>query len=214
MFTGIIEELGTLIGWERGALSSRLEVQAERVLADVKLGDSIAVNGVCLTVTRFDRHRFSADVMEETLKQSNLGSLKSGSRVNLERALLLSDRLGGHLVQGHVDGQGVIRRVDQVGIARVFWFNADQELMRYVVRKGSIAIDGISLTVVDTDEQGFSISLIPHSAELTTLGFKRSGDSVNLETDIIGRYVERLLQKEPQTGNRLSTNFLAEHGFL
>lgn len=215
MFTGIIEEMGTLVRLETGPIQSRIDVKAQKVLEDVKPGDSIAVNGVCLTVVRFDRGSFSADVMDETLKKSNLGSLKPGSRVNLERALRLSDRLGGHLVQGHVDGQGVIRSIEPAGIARLYRISAGPEVMRYVVAKGSIAIDGISLTVVDRDDSGFSISLIPHSAELTTLGFKQSGDSVNLESDIIGRYVEQLLAGDPgDGGSKLNAGFLAEHGFL
>lgn len=215
MFTGIIEEMGTLVRMEAGSAQSRLEVKAQQVLEEVKLGDSIAVNGVCLTVVQFDNSGFCADVMDETLKKSNLGSLKPGARVNLERALRLSDRLGGHLVQGHVDGQGVIRRVEPVGIARLYYISAGPEVMRYVVAKGSVAVDGISLTVVERDDNGFSVSLIPHSAAHTTLGFKQSGDSVNLESDIVGRYVEQLLQNVPAAGtSRISADFLAENGFL
>lgn len=215
MFTGIIEEMGTLVRMEAGAVQSRIEVRAKQVLTDVKIGDSIAVNGVCLTVVSFDKNSFSADVMDETLKKSNLGRLKPGSRVNLERALRLSDRLGGHLVQGHVDGQGIIKSIESVGISRLYRISAGPEVMRYVVAKGSVAIDGISLTVVERDDSGFSVSLIPHSAASTTLGVKQSGDGVNLETDIIGRYVEQLLHGPAAPGqSRIDTGFLAENGFL
>ncbi len=217
MFTGVIEELGSVAGMQRGANSARLEVLAGKVLEDVKLGDSIAVNGVCLTVAAFDRHSFTADVMAETLARSTLKEIKPGERVNLERALRLADRLGGHLVQGHVDGIGRIIDEKSVDIARLVRISAEAEVLKYVVAKGSIAIDGISLTVAELFEDSFSVSLIPHTAGLTTLGFKRPGDQVNLESDIIGRYVERLLGagKSGADGerNRVNLQFLAEHGF-
>ncbi len=217
MFTGIVEELGTLRRIERGAVSAKLHIGARRVLEDVSLGDSIAVNGVCLTVVDFSREQFSADVMAETLAKTNLGSLRPGDRVNLERALRLGDRLGGHLVSGHIDGVGTIVGREPYGIAVVFTIKAPPEVMRYVVKKGSIAIDGISLTVVDHESDGFCVSIIPHTAQLTTLGFKKVGDSVNLESDMIAKYVERMMSRdreEDKKGEGISSDFLARHGFL
>lgn len=215
MFTGIIEELGTVLELKRGSNSSQISIQADRVLEDVKLGDSIAINGVCLTVTGFDRHRFSADMMAETLARTNLGDLSSGHKVNLERASRLGDRMGGHLVQGHVDGIGRLAEEQRVDIARVLRIQAPSEVLKYTVAKGSIAIDGISLTLVAVFPDSFTVSIIPHTAAMTTLGFKKPGATVNLEADIIGRYVERLLKwKQNENGSPLSTGFLAEHGFI
>lgn len=215
MFTGIIEELGTVLELKRGSNSSQISIQADRVLEDVKLGDSIAINGVCLTVTGFDRHRFSADMMAETLARTNLGDLSSGHKVNLERASRLGDRMGGHLVQGHVDGIGRLAEEQVVDIARVLRIQAPSEVLKYTVAKGSIAIDGISLTVVAVFPDSFTVSIIPHTAAMTTLGFKKPGATVNLEADIIGRYVERLLKwKQNENGSPLSAGFLAEHGFI
>lgn len=215
MFTGIIEELGTVLELKRGSNSSQISIQADRVLDDVKLGDSIAINGVCLTVTGFDRHRFSADMMAETLARTNLGDLSSGHKVNLERASRLGDRMGGHLVQGHVDGIGRLAEEQVVDIARVLRIQAPSEVLKYTVAKGSIAIDGISLTVVALFPDSFTVSIIPHTAAMTTLGFKKPGATVNLEADIIGRYVERLLKwKQNENGSQLSAGFLAEHGFI
>ncbi len=216
MFTGIIEELGTVMALKRGSNSSQISIQADKVLGDVKLGDSIAINGVCLTVTSFDRAHFSADMMAETLAKTNLRELNSGHRVNLERAARLGDRMGGHLVQGHVDGVGTLIEEQVVDIARVLRFRAPDEILKYTVAKGSIAIDGISLTVVDVFPDSFTVSIIPHTASLTTLGFKKPGATVNLEADIIGRYVERLLKWKGGTKNstKLSSDFLAEHGFV
>lgn len=217
MFTGIIEELGTVQALKRGSNSSQINVQANKVLEDVKLGDSIAINGVCLTVTSFSHDYFSADIMAETLAKTNLGELSTGQRINLERAARLGDRMGGHMVQGHVDGVGTIIEEQVVDIARVLRFRAPDEILKYTVAKGSIAIDGISLTVVDVFPDSFTVSIIPHTAKLTTLGFKKPGASVNLEADIIGRYVERLLKwrgAQKDTNSKLSSDFLAEHGFI
>jgi len=221
MFTGIVEELGTLKSIEKKSKSARLRIEGRVVLQDVKLGDSIAVNGVCLTVTGFDAASFAVDVMAETLAKSNIGLLKPGSRVNLERALRLSDRLGGHLVSGHIDGVGTIIGQEQVEIAVVTEIKAPPQVMKYIVRKGSVAIDGISLTVVDHTADTFRVSLIPHTAKMTTLGFKKTGDVVNLEGDMIGKYVERLLafgnSREtglPRPGGGLSLDFLSGNGFL
>lgn len=217
MFTGIVEELGKIKGIYRGSKSARLTINAQVVLQGVKLGDSIAVNGVCLTVTEFSENQFSVDVMAETLDKSNIGQLKSGDLVNLERAMAVGDRLGGHIVSGHIDGVGKIAGEEQVDIARLVEIEAPPQVLKYVIRKGSIGIDGISLTVVDVTNKSFWVSLIPHTANLTTLGFKKIGDSVNLEGDIIGKYIERMLSfKEEESPQKkdISTDFLSQHGFL
>lgn len=216
IFTGIIEEIGTVEKINRGKESFAISIQAGIVLQDVKIGDSIAVNGVCLTVTDHSGSRFTADVMPETYGHTTLKLLNSGSRVNLERALRLADRLGGHLVQGHVDGIGTIINKAFRDIAIVYRIKANSDILRYVVGKGSIAVDGVSLTVVEAKEDSFTVSLIPHTAKLTVLGWKGEGDRVNLETDIIGRYVERLLMtsSEPKTGTGIDYKYLAENGFI
>lgn len=215
MFTGIIEELGTVLGLKRGSNSSVINIQAHKVLEDVKLGDSIAINGVCLTVTSFDREYFSADMMAETLAKTNLRDMSNGQKVNLERAARLGDRMGGHLVQGHVDAVGTIAAEQKVDIAKVLRIKAPPELLKYIVAKGSIAIDGISLTVVDVFTDSFTISIIPHTAKMTTLGFKKPGDTVNLEADIIGRYIEKLMSRPVESHkSKINSEFLAEHGYL
>lgn len=217
MFTGIIEELGQVQSLSRGAKSARLVVQAGVVLEETKIGDSIAVNGVCLTVTDMSGRTFSADIMAETLDKSNLGDLHPGQRVNLERAMALGARLGGHLVSGHIDGVGTILGQEKVDIALVTEISAPPQVLKYVIRKGSIAIDGISLTVIDVTDRSFSVSLIPHTAKLTTLGFKKAGDKVNLEGDLIGKYIERLMGfrgEEEKTKSGMTTQWLAENGFI
>ncbi len=216
MFTGIVEELGSIRAVRRGADSARLVIEAARVIEGSRVGDSIMVNGVCLTSVHFGDRSFSADVMAETLAKSNLGRLKTGDRVNLERALRLGDRLGGHIVSGHIDGVGTITRLEKHDIATLVSIKAPDAVMRYIIKKGSVAIDGISLTVVDFDKDTFQVSLIPHTARETTLGFKKTGESVNLEGDIIGKYIERMMEfhgsRDSET--RLNMSFLAEHGFL
>lgn len=194
MFTGIVEETGTVKQIRRGAASAVLTVAADRVLTDVALGDSIAVNGVCLTVTEFSRNEFSADVMHETLDRSSLGALKAGSTVNLERAMKADGRFGGHIVSGHIDGTGTVSDIRKDDNAVWYRIRASGSILRYIVEKGSIAIDGISLTVAALDGDSFSVSVIPHTAANTTLSSKKKGDTVNLENDIIGKYVERLMQ--------------------
>lgn len=193
MFTGIIEEVGRVASVRRGAHSCVLTVSARTVLEDVHLGDSIATNGVCLTVTAFDDASFSADVMHETLDRSSLGRLRPGSPVNLERAMAADGRFGGHIVSGHIDGVGTIKEVTADDNAVWYRIEAEPAVLRYVVEKGSIAIDGISLTVAKVDAATFSVSIIPHTRAQTNLAAKRAGDVVNLETDLIGKYVERLL---------------------
>jgi len=212
MFTGIVEELGTVKTITKGANSALLKISASAVLEDASKGDSICVNGVCLTAVEFTSSGFTADVMAETLWRTNLGELKPGDRVNLERALRPSDRMGGHMVSGHIDAVGTIRRVQKEDIASVFTVEASDAVIRYVIEKGSIAIDGISLTVVDVDKASFRVSIIPHTMANTTLGFKREGAKVNLEADMIAKYVERLLPGGGKSG--LSKGFLAEHGFM
>ena len=221
MFTGLVEEKGRLVFIRRGSDSARLKINASVIMDGLKLGDSIAVNGVCLTVTSFDRGQFEADVMAETLAKTNLGELHPGDPVNLERALKLGDRLGGHLVSGHIDGVGTILGMEKHDIATIVSIGAPPEVMRYIIKKGSVAIDGTSLTVVDFYEGSFKVSLIPHTAHATVLGEKKPGDRVNLEGDMIGKYVERWLGMKSETeseakskGGGLNTEFLARHGFL
>ncbi|MCM2429606.1 riboflavin synthase [Streptomyces sp. RKAG337] len=193
MFTGIVEELGEITAVEELADASRFRVRGPVVTEGAKHGDSIAVNGVCLTVVDFGDGEFTADVMAETLSRSSLGALAAGSRVNLERPMALGGRLGGHLVQGHVDGTGTIVERKPAEHWEIVKVSLPAELTRYVVEKGSITVDGISLTVVDAGPDYFTISLIPTTLALTTLGFKQPGDPVNLEVDVLAKYVERLL---------------------
>ena len=216
MFTGIIEELGTVAGIARGEKSARLTLQADKVLQGTQIGDSIAVNGVCLTVTGLSGHSFTADVMAETLRRSSLGELSGGSRVNLERAMAADGRFGGHIVSGHIDGIGTIKRFVREDNAVWVTVSADAALLRYIVEKGSIAIDGISLTVAGVDTDGFQVSVIPHTASETTLLLKKVGDVVNLECDIIGKYVEKLLKpaSEESRAAGITVAMLAENGFM
>ena len=193
MFTGLIASLGTVERLAEGSTSCRLTVRAPQLLSGVKIGDSIAVNGVCLTVVHLRGDTFTADVMPETVRRTTLHLLQPGDRVNLEKALRPTDGLDGHIVQGHVEGVGTIQQIISEGNARVYRIQAPGELLRYIVEKGSIAVDGISLTVTETDDSGFGVSLIPHTAKMTTLGYKSAGDAVNLETDILARYVEKML---------------------
>lgn len=193
MFTGIVEELGTIRSLTPHATGARLEVAAQEVLQDVHVGDSIAVNGCCLTVVDVHSESYAVDAVEETLRVTSIGTLHPGDRVNLERSLKLSDRLGGHIVQGHVDGVGrlVAREVQSDGSLSLR-FEAPAEILRYVVYKGSIAVDGVSLTVAGVDATSFTVAIIPHTQAVTTLGFRQPGEQVNLETDVIARYVEKL----------------------
>ena len=220
MFTGLVAELGTVQRLARQGNSYHLTVGARKVLENLKIGDSVAVNGACLTVVRMDDSGFTADVMPETVRLTNIGSLQPGSRVNLERTLRLCDGLDGHIVSGHVEGLGTISAQRPEGIAMVVTISAPPELLKYIIKKGSIAIDGISLTVTEVTETSFSVSLIPHTAKETTLGFKKVGDSVNLETDILGKYVERMLTwnssqaKQASKSDTLNMKTLLENGFV
>ena len=188
MFTGIVEEVGSV----RSAGDGRLVIGASEVLTDVKVGDSISVNGACLTVTTHDDSTFSVDVVPETLRRTNLGELEAGSPVNLERSMPANGRFGGHVVQGHVDGTATIRSIAGEGDALMVAFDAPTSLMRYVVEKGFIAVDGASLTIVDCDNFSFSVTIIPHTQENTVFKNRNVGDSVNLEVDIMAKYIERL----------------------
>ena len=216
MFTGIIEELGTVERVTRGRVSAVIAIRAEHILSDLKIGDSVAVNGVCLTATGLTGHGFTADVMHETLDRSALAGLGPGSPVNLERAMAANGRFGGHIVAGHVDGVGTIAAIEQDDNAIWFTITAPAQVLRYVVEKGSIAIDGISLTVARVETDRFAVSVIPHTAAVTLLGLRRTGDRVNLESDLVGKYVERLLRTTPeekQQESKLTMEFLSQHGF-
>lgn len=215
MFTGIIEEVGEITNIVRGTQSAVLHIRCQEVLKGTKIGDSIAVNGVCLTVTSIEAHGYTADVMAETLDRSSLGTLGRGIRVNLERAMPADGRFGGHIVAGHIDGIGTVLAVTRDETAVWYRISAEPQVLRYIVEKGSITIDGISLTVAKVTGQDFSVSIIPHTQANTVLADRDVGDIVNLETDIIGKYVEKLLrpQEMPEKKSRLTMEYLAEHGF-
>lgn len=221
MFTGIIEEVGSVASIRKGAHSCVLTVNASRVLEDVHLGDSIATNGVCLTVTSFTSHSFSADVMHETFNRSSLGSLHIGSPVNLERAMLAGGRFGGHIVSGHIDGVGTISSIKEDDNAVWYTVEAPSNILRYIIEKGSITLDGISLTVAKVTNSNFSVSIIPHTRAQTNLASKKVGDVLNLENDLVGKYVERLMlqpiaasQEQPeQKSSGITKEFLSHYGF-
>lgn len=235
MFTGIIEEKGKIAGVRKGAKSSVLTIEGSVIFSDLKLGDSVAVNGVCLTASSISGMTFSADVMHETLDRSGLGFLRPGSSVNLERAMAAGGRFGGHIVSGHVDAMGTITDIRRDDNAVWYTIGAPRDVMKYIVEKGSITIDGISLTVAAVSADSFKVSVIPHTAKVTTLGERKTGDKVNLENDIIGKYVEKLLFFGPEAdspyqsalsdkdgagiggagenGSGLTLEFLKENGF-
>ncbi len=215
MFTGIVEETGTVEQIRHGQHSAVLTIRAKKVLEGTQIGDSIAVNGICLTVTSLLSGCFTADVMHETLNRSSLAQLTRGSRVNLERAMAANGRFGGHIVSGHVDGVGKITRIRRDDTAVWYTIQAKPEVMRYIVEKGSVTIDGISLTVVKVTQADFSISAIPHTVRQTVLQERHEGDLVNLETDIIGKYVEKLLTPAPvqPKESSITKDFLAQYGF-
>ena len=216
MFTGIIEEIGKIERVVKGVNSSNLQIRADVALEGTGIGDSICTSGVCLTVTKLEGSCFEADVMAETMRRSKLGSFSDGSSVNLERAMRSDGRFDGHMVSGHIDGTGRIKAISREDNAVWLTVSAEETLLRYVVEKGSIAIDGVSLTVASVDPAGFRVSVIPHTGRETTLIKQKIGDEVNLECDIIGKYVEKLLVREPsQTGKKeqLSEMFLKNNGF-
>lgn len=215
MFTGLVEEIGRVESVVKSGKSARITVKAKKVLDGVRLGDSICTNGVCLTVTSFDSSRFSVDVMAETIRRSNLRALSPGDEVNLERALSVGDRLGGHMVSGHIDGMGTIENYEQEENAVWITIGAVPEILRYIVQKGSIAIDGVSLTVAYVDDSIFKVSIIPHTRDITTLLRRKAGDEVNLECDMIGKYIEKFLMDKEQAPVKsgIDFNFLSENGF-
>lgn len=215
MFTGIVEEVGKIKKIERNTVSARLSIEADKVLQEIKEGDSIAVNGICLTVTSFTKNSFTADVMHETMNRTTLGKLKENSPVNLERALSVMGRFGGHMVSGHIDGRGKIVGIEKDDNAVLFTIETTEKILRYIVEKGSIAINGISLTVARVDRKNFTVSVIPHTLRVTSLGSFQKGDEVNLENDIVGKYIEKLLglscpEKKEST---LTMDFLIKNGF-
>lgn len=219
MFTGLVEEVGTLQGLQTGPKTCILTIGCRKVLEGTEIGDSIMTNGVCLTVTSLGGTYFTADVMNETLARSDLGDLRPGSPVNLERAMPADGRFGGHIVSGHIDGTGTILSIREDANAVWFTVGADKALLDYVVEKGSIAMDGISLTVAAVTDQSFSVSLIPHTRAVTNLASKKVGDPLNLETDIIGKYVEKFVSlrqdhaAEPEKSSGLTMEFLQQNGF-
>lgn len=218
MFTGIVEEIGTIQGIKNGEQSSKLRIKASKVLEKTQLGDSICVNGVCLTVTNIRNNSFEADVMAESIRRSSLGKISIGDKVNLERALSLQSRLGGHIVSGHIDGIGEIESLIREDNSIWVSIKAKAEILKYIVEKGSIAIDGISLTVAYVDDNLFKVAIIPHTGEETILLSKKVGDIVNLECDVVGKYIEKFLRIDSNKNNKkerfITANFLKDNGFM
>ena len=216
MFTGLIEEIGTIKAIAKSVNSAKITINAAKVLEAVQLGDSICTNGVCLTVTSFHSGSFTVDVMAETMRRSNLGKLSLGAFVNLERALRAGDRLGGHMVSGHIDGVGIVEKYENEDNAVWLTVSAPPEIIKYIIQKGSIAIDGVSLTVAYVDDLIFKVSIIPHTKDKTTLLKKKTGESVNLECDMVGKYIEKFLGVKEQVKIKkgIDINFLNENGFM
>ncbi len=217
MFTGIVEEMGAVMSLEKTLAGTRMTLLASLVMSDLKIGDSVSVSGVCLTAISKGENNFTVEVSPETLSVTTLGHLTAGAPVNLERAMKLNERIGGHLVAGHVDGVGRVRSRHQEGNAIFFTIEAPPEVLRYCVVKGSITVDGISLTINDVTAHGFSGAIIPHTAKVTTLGLKQVNDVVNLESDLIGKYVERLLQERsqlPKTTPIIDKDYLQKRGLI
>jgi riboflavin synthase len=221
MFTGIIEGLGTVSAIASSGPGKRLAIESDFALDQTKIGDSISVSGACLTVVKLHAKRFEVDVSPETLAKTTFGNVKMGDRVNLERAMRLSDRLDGHLVSGHIDGLGILQHREQIGNAISVTIGASKAITRYMIAKGSVAVDGISLTINSSTDNEFGVSIIPHTAKITTISIKRLGDPVNIETDMIGKYVERFMT-HPRSGESeamsaksgIDMDFLAKTGFI
>ena len=218
MFTGIVEEVGSIASIRKGKGSSVLQIKGDIIFSDMHIGDSIAVNGVCLTVTSFANKTFTCDVMETTLAYSSIGSLGVGSPLNLERAMAANGRFGGHIVTGHIDGTGKISNITKGDNSHTYTITTTPGVLKYIIHKGSIAIDGISLTITNVDTNSFSVGIIPHTSLATTLSTKGVGSIVNLENDVIGKYVERLLAFNNNDNSinqsNLSQDFLTKHGFV
>ncbi len=214
MFTGIIEEVGEFISIEKVDGSARLKLRAEKILEDLKIGDSIAINGVCLTVVDYHQEIVTADLLSETLEKTNLKYLQSGGKVNLERALQPTSRIGGHFVTGHVDGMGKVIRREKKGADIVFMIEVAEEIIKLIAPKGCVAVDGISLTVVDVERNSFTVHIIPHTIETTTMKFRTVGDYLNIEADILARYLVNFLSKTEKEKTRITEEFLAEYGLI
>ncbi len=213
MFTGIIEEIGTVKKVSHKSEALEMVIAAKLVLQDIKLGDSIAINGVCLTVTSFNQDDFSVDVMPETFRATVLSTIKIGEKVNLERALAIGGRLGGHFVTGHVDGIGEIMSIESCSNAINYMISCNSDLLKYCILKGSITVDGTSLTIFGLDNNSFKLALIPHTVKNSVLGYKKIGDKVNIECDMLGKYVVNLLKQDTSTA-KINQNFLQQHGFI
>jgi riboflavin synthase len=220
MFTGLIEGTGTLLRTDRHGQDARMEIRANFKIENFVLGESISVDGACLTVVAFKGDLFTADVSTETLSRTTLGSKPPGCRLNIERALRFGDRLGGHLVSGHIDGIAVLKNRYQEGRSLRIFFEGPGELMRYIIEKGSVAVNGISLTVNGVSETGFDVNIVPHTASETTIGELRVGEEVNIETDLIGKYVEKMIRawgaavEKGRPEDRIDVDFLKKHGFI
>ncbi|GJL64189.1 MAG: riboflavin synthase subunit alpha [Nitrospirales bacterium] len=218
MFSGIVEEMGAVKSVQKGLHGTRLSILASTILEDIHIGESVSVSGACLTVTDFSAQDFAVDVSPETLNITTLGSTSVGTPVNLERAMKLNERIGGHLVTGHVDGVGIIRRREQEGNAIQLTIEVPDSIARYCAKKGSMTVEGISLTINDVSDNAFAVTIIPHTAKVTTMGLKQVGDSVNLETDLIGKYVERLLQSSGKASAQpapvIDRDYLQKRGLI
>jgi riboflavin synthase len=219
MFTGIVEEMGAIVSVEKTVKGARLTILASMVMEDLRIGDSVSVNGVCLTAASVGEKDFSVDVSSETLAVTTLGGVVVGTPVNLERAMRLNERIGGHLVAGHVDGVGIVKSRRQEGETTVLTIEAPSSILRYCVAKGSIAVDGVSLTINEVTDRSFRVAIIPHTAKVTTLGLKQVNDALNLESDLIGKYVERLLQErsqlsKPKTAPIIDADYLQKRGLI
>lgn len=216
IFTGLVEEMGEVLAIENGEKSLKIKIKCKKVLEKSQIGDSIATNGTCLTAVELGADYFTADCMYETVKRTNLKRLKAGDKVNLEKSITLATPLGGHLVTGDVDCEGTIVSITPEGIAKIYEIEIDRKYMKYVVEKGRVTLDGASLTVMGLTDNTLSVSLIPHTQEMVTLGSKNIGDHINVETDLIGKYVERLLKfpaEEEKKESGLTMEFLLENGF-
>ncbi len=213
MFTGIIEESGIIKSISKSAQGAVISVQCSKVLSDLKIGDSVAINGACQTAVKIGNDYFEVEAAPETLKLTNLGDLKVNQKVNLERAMSASGRFGGHFVTGHIEGFGSLQKIESQGLAQIYYFSAPESILKYLVNKGSICIDGISLTIVSVNNDIFTVSVIPHTLNETTLSELKIGDKVNLESDIIAKYIEKMLNKDDNKAETITLDYLQEHGF-